>query len=69
LFYFVAQQQEKAHTLNRSQRAMITAPLIMLTSMAGTLNQLESAPQHVFMGRLFPILLSIFKKAKREFSP
>jgi hypothetical protein len=48
---------------------MITAPLIMLTSMAGTLNQLESAPQHVFMGRLFPILLSIFKKAKREFSP
>jgi hypothetical protein len=48
---------------------MITALLIMLTSMAGTLNQLELVPRHVFTGRLFPILLSIFKRAKREFLP
>jgi hypothetical protein len=48
---------------------MITALLIMLTSMVGTSNQLESAPQRVFMGHLFPILLSTFKKAKREFLP
>lgn len=59
----------KTSRLNRNRRAMIIGQLTTSTNAADTLNRLELVQRRAFMGHLCPILLSIFKREKRESSP